>query len=103
MEVAMRLKVKKLLKGGEYFVSFENLDFNPEETEKIEKFGMPTVDFSSDGLGTHKLNEIDVSIKCQSAEEAEQLANNIKQNIKDRLTELLAQVDNFTGEEVVEM
>ena len=99
----MRLKIKKLLRGGEYFVSFENVDFNQEETEKIEKFGTPTVDFSSDGLGTHKLNEIDVSIKCQSVEEAEQLINNIKQNIKDRLSELLAQVDNFTGEEVVEM
>jgi hypothetical protein len=99
----MRLKIKKLLRGGEYFVSFENVDFNSEETEKIEKFGMPTVDFSSDGLGTHKLNEIDVSIKCQGVEEAEQLTNSIKQNIKDRLSELLAQVDNFTGEEVVEM
>jgi hypothetical protein len=99
----MRLKVKKLLKGGEYFISFENVDFNPEETEKIEKFGVPTVDFSSDGLGTYKLNEIDLSIKSQSAEEAEQMTNNIKQTIKNRLTELLAQVDNFTGEEVVEM
>ena len=31
----MRLKVKKMLKGGEYFVSLENVDFNFEETEKI--------------------------------------------------------------------
>lgn len=99
----MRVKVKKLLRGGEYFVSFENVDFNPEETEKIEKFGMPTVDFSSDGLGTHKLNEIDLSIKCQNAGEAEQMTNSIRQAIKDKLTELLAQVDNFTGEEVVEI
>ena len=99
----MRLKVKKLLKGGEYFVSFENVDFNSEETEKIEKFGMPTVDFSSDGLGTHKLNEIDLSIKCQGAEEAGQMINNVTQHVKEKLTELLAQVDNFTGEEVVEM
>jgi len=99
----MRLKVKKLLKGGEYFVSFENVDFSPEETEKIEKFGMPSVDFSADGLGTHKLNEIDVSIKCLSAEEAEQVINNIRQSIKNRLTEILAQVDNFTGEEVMEI
>jgi len=99
----MRLKVKKLLRGGEYFVSFENVDFNSDETEKIEKFGMPIVDFSSDGLGTHKLNEIDVSVKCQSADEAEQMIGNIKQSVKDKLTELLAQVDSFTGEEVVEI
>jgi hypothetical protein len=97
----MRLGVKKLLRGGEYFVSFQSLGFNPEETEKIEKFGMPIVDFSSNGLGAYKLDQIDLFIKCQSAEEAEQITNNIKQNIKDKLTLLLAQVDNFTGEEVV--
>ncbi len=99
----MRLKVKRLLRGGEYFVSFENLDFNQEETEKIEKFGMPTVDFAADGLGSHSLNEIELSLKCQSTEEAEQMTNNVRQSIKDKLSELLAQVDNFSGEEVVEL
>ncbi|NIM98392.1 MAG: hypothetical protein GTO24_10030 [candidate division Zixibacteria bacterium] len=99
----MRLKIKKLLRGGEYFVSFENVDFNQEETEKIEKFGMPTVDFSSDGLGSHSLNEIDISLKAQTAVEAEETINSIRQKVKDTLTDLLAQVDNFTGEEVVEL
>jgi hypothetical protein len=99
----MRLRIKKLLKGGEYFVSFENVDFNPDEMEKIDKFGMPSVDFSQDGLGTHKLSEINVSLKCQNVEEAEHSINSVTQNIKDRLIELLAQVDNFTGEEVVEL
>lgn len=99
----MRLRIKKLLRGGEYFVSFENVDFNQEETEKIEKFGMPTVDFSSDGLGSHSLNEIDLSLKAESAGEAEEMVSNIRQKVKDTLTELLAQVDNFTGEEVVEL
>ncbi len=99
----MRLRIKKLLRGGEYFVSFENVDFNQEETEKIEKFGMPDVDFTSDGLGTHKLSEIDLSVKCQTVEEAEHTINSVSQNIKDRLTELLAQVDNFSGEEVVDL
>lgn len=99
----MRLRVKKLLKGGEYFVSFENVDFNFEETEKIEKFGMPTVDFSADGLGTYKLNEMDISFKCQSAEEAERMVGNVQQDIRNKLTDLLAQADNFTGEEVVEL
>ena len=64
---------------------------------------MPTVDFSADGLVAHKLNQIDLSIKCQSTEEAEQMVGNVRQNIKDKLSELLAQVDNFTGEEVVEI
>jgi hypothetical protein len=99
----MRLRIKKLLRGGEYFVSFEGMDFNQEEMEKIDKFGMPSVDFVSDGLGTHKLNEIDVSLKCQTVDEANQIVDNVSQNIKDRLIELMAQVDNFTGEEVVEL
>jgi len=99
----MRLKIKKLLRGGEYFVSFENLDFSQEETEKIEKFGMPAVDFSANGLGSHSLNEIDLSVKCMSANEAQDTISDIRQKIKDTLTELLAQVDNFTGEEVVEL
>ncbi len=99
----MRLRIKKLLKGGEYFVSFENMDFNQEEMEKIDKFGMPSVDFAHDGLGTHRLNEIDVSLKCQNIDEAEGTVNSVSQSIKDRLIELMAQVDNFTGEEVVEL
>ena len=99
----MRLKVKKLLRGGEYFVSFENVDFTSEETERIEKFGMPNVDFSQDGLGARKLNEIDLSLKGQSEEDAEQLVNSIRQNIRDKLSELMAKVDNFTGEEVIEL
>ena len=99
----MRLKVKKLLRGGEYFVSFENVDFTAEETERVEKFGMPNVDFSQDGLGARKLNEIDLSLKGQSEEDAEQLVNSIRQNIRDKLSELMAKVDNFTGEEVIEL
>ena len=99
----MRLRIKKLLRGGEYFVSFESMDFNQEEMEKIDKFGMPSVDFMSDGLGTHKLNEIDVSLKCQSVDEANQIIESVSQNIKDRLIEMMAQVDNFSGEEVLEI
>ncbi len=99
----MRLKVTKLLRAGEYHVSFENVDFNEEETRKIEKFGMPFVDFSSDGLGTRRLDEINLSLKCQSPQEAEEVIGKIKQTIKDRLTELGSQLDTFSGEEVVEM
>jgi len=99
----MRLKVKKLLRGGEYFVSFENVDFNFEETERIEKFGMPFVDFSTDGLGAYRLNELNLSLKCQSPEEAEEMVSHVRQRVNDKLTELLAQVDTFTGEEVLEI
>ncbi len=99
----MRLKVKKQLRVGEYHISFENVDFNEEETQKIEKFGMPFVDFSSDGLGTRRLDEINLSLKCQTPEEAEEVIGKIKETIKNRLTELLSQVDTFSGEVEVEM
>jgi hypothetical protein len=99
----MRLKVKKLLRGGEYHISFESVDFNEEETQRIEKFGMPFVDFSSDGLGTRRLDEVNLSVKCQAPQEAEEMIGKIKQTIKDKLTELLSQVDTFSGEEEVEL
>jgi hypothetical protein len=99
----MRLKVKKLLRGGEHHVSFENVDFSEEESQRIEKFGMPFVDFSSDGLGTRRLDEINLSLKCQTPQEAEEMIGKIKQRIKDKLSDLLSQVDNFSGEEVVEI
>ncbi|KPL05418.1 MAG: hypothetical protein AMJ73_00850 [candidate division Zixibacteria bacterium SM1_73] len=99
----MRLKVQKLLRGGEHHISFENVDFNEEETQRIEKFGMPFVDFSSDGLGTRRLDEINLSIKCQTPQEAEEMIGKIKERIKDKLTELLSQVDTFSGEEVLEI
>jgi hypothetical protein len=99
----MRLKVTKLLKAGEYHIALENVDFSEEETRKIEKFGMPFVDFSSDGLGTRRLDEISLTLKCQNPEEAEEVIGKIKQTVKDRLTELASQVDTFSGEEVVEM
>lgn len=99
----MRLKVQKLLRGGEYHISFENVDFNEEETRRIEKFGMPFVDFSSDGLGTRRLDEINLSVKCQTPQESEEMIGKIKERIKDKLTELLSQVDTFSGEEVLEI
>ena len=99
----MRLKVKKLLKGGEYFVSLENVDFNFEETEKIEKFGMPSIDFSMDGLGSHKLNDLNLSFEARSMEEAEEMVSRVQYCIKDKLGELLSKVDTFSGEEVIEL
>lgn len=99
----MRLKVTKVLRAGEYHISFENVDFNEEETQKIEKFGMPFVDFSSDGLGTRRLDEINLLLKCQAPQEAEEVIGKIRQTIKDKLTQLVSQVDNFSSEEVVEI
>lgn len=98
----MRVKIKKLLKGGKYLLLFETLDFNPDEKEKIEKFGIPVVDLSSEGLGRHKLDQLAFTLRCQSPEEAEQKISSIKRNIKNKLTQLSSQVDDLYVEKVVQ-
>lgn len=90
----MRLKVKRVLKSGEHYVSFQNMGFSPEETKKMRKSGIPIVDFSADGLGIHRLDKMDLSIKCGSAEEANQMINHIKQRIKEKLMELVSRQIN---------
>ncbi len=99
----MRVKIKKLLKGGKYLLFFETLDFNPDEKEKIKKFGIPVVDLSSEGLGRHKLDQLAFTLKCQSQEEAEQKISSIKRNIKNKLTQLSSQVDDLYVEKVVQI
>jgi hypothetical protein len=93
MEVVMRLKVKRVLKGGEHFVSFENVGFSREETKRMKKSSIPIIDFSPEGLGIHRLDKIYLSIKCGSAEEANRMTDHIKQRIKEKLMELSIQAD----------
>jgi hypothetical protein len=94
----MRLRIRRLLRGGEYWVLFESMGFSPEETKRIKKFGMPIVDLSTVGLGAHQLDEIRLCIKCHSAEEAAQITNRIKQSIKDKLAELSTQAAAFVAQ-----
>lgn len=91
----MRLKIKRLLKDGEYFVSFKSLGFNTEETEIIKRWGMPTVDLSSLSLGRHKLDQIDFFISCSSTPETEQMIAIIKDEIKNKINQLTALRNNF--------
>ena len=99
----MRLKVAKALYGGEYFVSFKTLGFSTREKEKIDKFGSPQIDFSSDGLGSRKLENLDVTVKCDSPEKAEDFILETKDKIKERLGELQDMVDTFSGEEEMDL
>ncbi len=94
----MQLKIKKYLKGGEHFISFQSMDFTPEERKKLRKFGVPLLDLKAYGLGVHRLDQINLRLKTQTAEEAEQLESGIKQYIKDELIRLLAQRKPSFGE-----
>lgn len=99
----MRVKISKNIRRGEYFVSLQVLDFSPEEKEKVEKFGSPQIDFDSDGLGTRKLEDLDVSIKCESPKEVEEFIFQTKKKIKEKLAQLKDTIDTFSGEEEVEL
>ncbi len=96
----MRLKIRRQMSNGEYFISFETLGFSPDEVKKMKIFGAPQVDFGADGLGTHALNQMDLTMKCRSAQEAERITDNIKQNIKSKLTDLSVRKASLTREKV---
>ena len=99
----MRLRVSKALRGGEYLVRLQILDFSSEEKEKIEKFGSLEIDFSLDGLGTRKLDDLDVSVKCESPEKAEEFIFLTKDKIKEKLSQLKDMIDTFSGEEEINL
>lgn len=99
----MRLKVSKSIRGGEYFVTLQALDFNPEEKDKLEKFGSPEVDFDSNGLGSRKLENLEVSVKCESPEQAEEFVLLTKNKIKEKLSQLKDMIDTFSSEEEMEL
>lgn len=99
----MRLKIQKSLSRGEYFVSFQTAGFSDEENEKINKFGAPRVDFSSDGLGEQNVENLEVSLKFDNQENAEETMTRVQGIIREKMEELRAKVDNFSGEEIIEL
>jgi hypothetical protein len=100
MEAAMRLRVKRLLKNGEYLVTFETVSFGWAERWRIRKFRAPKVDLNTDGLGIHSLSDMGLCIRGRSAEEAERLTDRVKQNIRDTLTGLPARKNNLICKKV---
>jgi hypothetical protein len=89
----MRLKIRKLLKDGEYLVSFEILGFSARELKKMKKSNMPSVDLRSVGLGIYGLDQINLMFKCSDADEAEKKITIIKQLIREKLGDPLTRVD----------
>jgi hypothetical protein len=99
----MKLKIKKSLVRGEYHINFQTVGFNEEETERINKFGPPKIDFSSDGLGEHDIERLDVSFKADTQEEAEEMMEKVQNQMKEKMSDLLSRLDTFSGEDVVEI
>jgi hypothetical protein len=99
----VRIKIQKSLSRGEYFVSFQTAGFSEEETEKINKFGSPNIDFSSDGLGEQNMEGLDISLKFDTQEQAEETVARIQNLIREKMDELRGKVDTFSGEEVIEL
>jgi hypothetical protein len=87
----MRLKIRKLLKGGSYSVSFETLGFNSAEAAQIRRCGMPSIDLTDIGLGTRRLDRMSFLVQCASAHEAELTILRIQERAKQRINDFLAQ------------
>ena len=85
----MQLKVKRLLRGGEYLTFFQTVDISRKERRRIRKAGVHnTVDLKAYGLGTYPLDDIQLCIASRNAEEAERVAEGVRQGIKQALTDL---------------
>jgi hypothetical protein len=97
----MRLRVKKLLKGGVYLVSLGNVELSRGENEKIRRFGAPSVDLSSEGLGVHRLDAIDLTFTCRTVEEAERMIREVRHKIRSELTGLSDLKRSFVRERVM--
>ncbi len=97
----MRLKIRKLLKGGDYYVSFETMGFNIKELEKMKIFGTPSVDLRATGLGMYTLDRVNLMTKCQSQEEAERVIGIVKEGIRDKLAELSTRAGDYSERKAV--
>jgi hypothetical protein len=102
MEVVMRFKVKKLLQGGVYLIRFESIGCTRKETRGIRKFGIPTIDLSSEGLGVHRMDTMNLSVKCRDLEEADYMIQRVTKKIRDELNDLSARKNSPTLEKVWE-
>jgi hypothetical protein len=85
----MRLRIKRILKAGDYILSFESLSFSTAEKRKLKKLGVPLLDLSAQGIGLQPLDRLDFSIKCQNEEQANQIEQSIRQDIKYQLSRIL--------------
>jgi len=99
----MKLKIKKSLVRGEYHINFQTVGFNEEETEKINKFGPPRIDFSSDGMDEHDIEKLEISLTADSQQQAEEMIEKVQNQIREKMSELLSKLDTFSGEDVVEI
>jgi hypothetical protein len=87
----MQLKIKKFLKDGIHHISLDSIGFTPRENKWTRKFGMPLLDLSTEGLGVHRLDQIHMTIRTETAKEAEEVDLILRQKIKGELERLLAQ------------
>jgi hypothetical protein len=86
----MQVKIRKLLKGGAYSVSFETVAFNPLETRKMRRWGAPIIDLRDVGLGAYHLDRMNFLVRCNSAQEADDIIRNLKYRIGTQLDSFLA-------------
>lgn len=107
---ALKLTVKKRLSKGIYWVEFVSGELSEVEKRQIDKFGAPSVGISY-GDPEHlaqrafSIHEIDDSHSAgfRTAEEACAYANTIVSEVREKLSALMKETDEFTSEDVLDI
>jgi hypothetical protein len=106
----MKLTVNRQLAGGIYFVSFNVSDFTPEEIQKMESFGVPSVGMMLNGPGNRSsvvlsLNRIAPAHRAafSTDEEAEGYVDGVVRQVREAIAHLRLRTDDFTSSSEVDI
>lgn len=104
----MKVKVNRQLGSGQYSVSFDVGEFTPEEIEKMNKFGVPTINVKFMSQGSQKngriaLTQLTSNLVAIFSDEADavEYQSALLTSIKQAIDSVRMREDNFTGSEEV--
>ncbi|HYD92734.1 MAG TPA: hypothetical protein VEA37_14760 [Flavobacterium sp.] len=105
----MKLKIRKYLENGIYYVSITDINFEHIEIDNIRKFGAPLVSIQPKSVirNSRYTNELPIhdlsgDYSFRNEGEAQKFFIEITQRIKDAAQNLKNSIDNFTGEKDLE-
>ncbi len=100
----MKITVNRELKGGVFYVSFRIGDFTPDELQKMQSFGVPSVPIKA-GVGPKAIpyilgvNQVSEKFKAgfSTEEEAKQYEDGVLSRVREEMKQLRERTDNFTS------
>jgi hypothetical protein len=106
----MKLNVSRQLRGGFYMVSFRVGDFSPEEVQKMQSFGVPSIElvftpagFTTQGRDNVPLNQVSEKqiARFQSENSAREYETRVLEQIRSAMQTLRERKDDFSGSDEV--